>query len=89
MATKKEYPDRIEYLNEKGQLHRLDGPAIEFYDGHKEWFINGRLHREDGPSIEWNDGDKMWFLNGKGYSEQEWQDKIIKIKLERLKSYGN
>ena len=26
-------------LNDK--LHRLDGPAIEYTDGYKEWYVNG------------------------------------------------
>ena len=112
MVTKKELPDRIEYLNEKGQLHREDGPArewtdgtkqwyinglchredgpaVEYNDGSKEWYINGKLHREDGPAIEWSNGYKVWYLNGEVYFEQQWQDKVIKIKLQRLKSYGN
>ena len=89
MVTKQEFPGRIEYRNEKGQLHSLDGPAIEFKDGTKIWCINGFNHREDGPAIEYPDGSKSWYLNGTFYSEQEWSDKIIKIKLDRLKIYGN
>jgi len=27
------------YLN--GKYHRTDGPAVEFKDGDKRWFING------------------------------------------------
>lgn len=27
-------------------LHREDGPAIEYPDGCKEWFINGKRHRK-------------------------------------------
>ena len=27
------------YLN--NQLHRTDGPAIEYYNGYKYWYING------------------------------------------------
>ena len=27
------------YLN--GNLHRKDGPAIEYADGTKEWYLNG------------------------------------------------
>ena len=27
------------YLNDK--LHRIDGPAVEYEDGSKEWWING------------------------------------------------
>jgi hypothetical protein len=108
MVTKKVLKDKIEYRNEKGKLHRLDGPAvewnsgskfwykngknhredgpaIEYYEGSKEWYINGQFHREDGPAIEWYDGNKEWWINNKRYSEQEWQQEIIKIKLERLK----
>ena len=35
MVTKKFFPDRIEYYNENGQYHRLDGPAIEWINGSK------------------------------------------------------
>ena len=66
MVTKQEFSNRIEYLNEKGYLHRLDGPAIEGRNGYKAWYLNGIY-----------------------YSEQEWQQEVIKIKLERLKNYGN
>jgi hypothetical protein len=112
MVTKIELEDRIEYLNEKGQYHREDGPAREFINGTKEWWINGKYHREDGPAVErskgskewWlnglchredgpavvrSNGNKEWYLNGEYYTEQEHQQEVIKIKLERLKSYGN
>ena len=90
MVTKKEFPGRIEYLNEKGQLHRLDGPAIEWDSGSKYWCINGQYHREDGPAVEYSDGSKSWCLNGKYYyNEQQFQQEVIKIKLERLRNYGN
>ena len=32
------------YLN--GQLHREDGPAVEYTDGHKSWWLNGFLVTE-------------------------------------------
>ena len=28
-----------------GELHRTDGPAIEWADGSKTWWLNGKLHR--------------------------------------------
>ena len=89
MVTKQEFHNRIEYSNDKGLLHRLDGPAREWNDDTKEWWLNGLCHREDGPAIEYYDGSKSWYLNGEYYLEQDWQQEIIKIKLERLKSYGN
>ena len=30
-----------EYRNSQGQLHRLDGPAVEYPDGTKSWYIHG------------------------------------------------
>lgn len=30
-----------------GQLHRNDGPAIEYADGVKQWYKNGQFIRED------------------------------------------
>jgi len=36
------------HLNAEGQLHREDGPAIEWADGVKEWYWAGQRHREDG-----------------------------------------
>ncbi len=54
-----------EWLNSKGQLHRIDGPAIEYSNGDKWWYINGKKHREDGPAIELSDGTKYWYQNGK------------------------
>ena len=64
------------YFN--GELHREDGPAIEWADGSKHWFLNGKRHREGGPAVEDSDGTKHWFLNGKLHSEvgpaTEWPD---------------
>ena len=41
------------YYNNAGELHRDEGPAIEYADGDKFWYQNGNLHRTDGPAIEW------------------------------------
>ena len=43
------YGDKRWY-NEQDQLHREDGPSVEFVNGNKFWFINDQLHREDGPA---------------------------------------
>ena len=55
------------YLN--GNLHREDGPAIEYSNGDNEWYLNGKRHREDGPAIELNNVGKFWYLNGKRHRE--------------------
>ena len=51
------------YRNEKGQLHRIDGPAIINGD-RQEWWVEGKLHRVDGPA--YIDGNwQAWFMNAK------------------------
>jgi hypothetical protein len=52
-----------------GKLHREDGPAIEYSNGNKEWWLSGQLHREDGPAIEYSNGNKQWWLNGQLHRE--------------------
>jgi len=51
--------------------HRLDGPAIEYADGAKWWYVDGERHRLDGPAIEHADGTKWWYMHGKRLSEKE------------------
>ena len=63
-GTKHYYSDR-----EMKIFHREDGPAFEYVDGYKAWFIYGKLHREDGPAIEYANGGKTWYLNGKCHRE--------------------
>ena len=46
------------------KIHRVDGPAIEYADGSKEWYVNGKRDRADGPAVEWASGAKFWFVNG-------------------------
>lgn len=47
------------------QLHRLDGPAIEYIDGSNVWYQNGELHRLNSPAIEYASGTKYWYQNDK------------------------
>jgi hypothetical protein len=60
-------------------LHRVDGPAAEYADGGKGWWIDGKPHRIDGPAVEFADGDREWFVDGKrhrlnGPAIMEWTD---------------
>jgi len=50
-------------------LHKEDGPAIEYADGDKEYWINGERHREDGPAVECTNGHKEYWINGKRHRE--------------------
>ena len=66
------------YYNAANQLHRAGGPAVEYVDGHKEWYQNCQLHREDGPAIISKRGDKYWYQNNRLHRTNgpavEWND---------------
>jgi hypothetical protein len=57
------------WVNELGQYHLENGPAVEWVNGDKEWYLNGKLHRDDGPAIDYVNGRKEWFKHGKQYHE--------------------
>ena len=52
-----------------GQLHREDGPAVEWADVTKMWFLNGKLHRDGAPAVELADGGQEWYRHGKLHRE--------------------
>jgi len=56
--------DGTKWWKLNGELHRKDGPAVEYTDGYKAWWLHGMRHREDGPAIERADGTKAWYLHG-------------------------
>ena len=60
--TVDQWGDRI-YRNSQGLRHRVHGPAIEWADGDKEWYLDGQHHRTDGPAVERSNGDQYWCLN--------------------------
>ncbi len=69
----------IYYYKDKDRtiLHREDGPAVEYEDGSKAWFVNGKYHRLDGPAIEYANGFREWFVNGKYLCSVNKQGKIV------------
>jgi hypothetical protein len=50
--------------NESNQLHRENGPAEEYANGDKFYYINGLLHRENGPAVERANGYKFYYIKG-------------------------
>jgi hypothetical protein len=54
----------IRWYNDAGEIHRDDGPAVEYENGDKLWYINGKRHRIDGPAAEFIKGNNYWYLNG-------------------------
>ncbi len=50
---------------DKDNYHRINGPAVEYSDGGKRYFVDGEYHRIDGPAFEDANGHKEWVVNGK------------------------
>jgi len=75
---------RFEWFNKKGLLHREDGPAVEYIDGGKHWYVNGKRHRLDGPAVENANGGIEYCINGKYFLHDEWLIKTRQIKLKEL-----
>jgi hypothetical protein len=60
------YGNKLYFKNrEMTFLHRLDGPAVEYVDGFKSWYVDGKRHRIDGPAVEGSDGSKEWYVDGR------------------------
>lgn len=53
------------WYNERGKLHREDGPAVEFKNGTRHWRQHGQFHRVDGPAVEYVSGNQWWYQRGK------------------------
>jgi hypothetical protein len=53
------------WKNEAGELHRVDGPAVEYENGYKVWYLRRKRHRVDGPAVELANGYKEWWVYGK------------------------
>ena len=66
------------YYNAAGQLHRENGPAVEYDSDSKAWYQNDIRHREDGPAVILKTGSKLWFQNGELHRTDgpavEWSD---------------
>jgi hypothetical protein len=57
------------WYNSEGDLHRADGPAVEYANGAREWLLDGWRHREDGPAMEEADGSCFWYRNNQLHRE--------------------
>ena len=67
--TVKEFENGTKHWYKDGELHREDGPAIEWKNGYKLWYKDGKQHRENGPAIEFVNGDKHWLKDDKLHRE--------------------
>lgn len=71
------------WVNDLGEHHREDGPAIEYYNGNKYWCQNDLYHRIDGPAIELTNGSKAWYYYGKHIrcSSQQEFERWLRLKV--------
>lgn len=53
-------PIKPTYLRRR---HRLNSPAMIYYNGSKRWFKNDKLHNPNGPAVIHHDGFKEWWIN--------------------------
>jgi len=70
------------WYNENNLLHRTDGPAVEYADGTKLWYLHGKRHRTDGPAVEFANGTRYWYLHGVKLTEIEFLNKTKKSPCE-------
>ena len=66
------------YYNSAGDLHRDEGPAVEFVDKSERWFQDGLCHRDNGPAFITARGTRKWAINGRLHRTDgpaiEWSD---------------
>jgi len=80
-GNKRYYKDRKMTIR-----HRHDGPACEYSNGTKYWWVDGKQHRTDGPSYECPNGYKLWFVDGKVLTEMEFNalTSPLELTLEQI-----
>lgn len=79
--------DRMWYQYASARPHRDDGPAAEFADGTKIWYVLGEKHREDGPAVEFATGPRHYYWRGQmSSSEHVNGDKQIVFKIADRKT---
>ena len=74
--------DGSQVYYQNGNLHREDGPAVEYSDGYVGYWINGKLHRIDGPAVIHSNGHIGYWINGERVSKeaQELYHSLMKLK---------
>jgi hypothetical protein len=68
------------WFNDAGKFHRIGGPADEFDNGDKVFYVNGLRHNEDGAAIQLANGQNYFYLNGKELTEKKWAQEVKKLK---------
>lgn len=75
------------HRNENNDLHREEGPAVEFKSGLRQWAFNGRLHNPAGPAVLSDAGTRMFYWNGVRIPDKLWDATLTPkdvIEIENL-----
>jgi hypothetical protein len=73
------------WYDKNGRLHRLNGPAIIYYDGYEEWYRHGKLHRDDGPARAHSSADiEEWWKDDYFYEPSAHE--LITWKMKKKES---
>jgi Mor family transcriptional regulator len=69
----KVYDGKTIWYNLNGQRHREDGPALEYADGTKEWYLNGKhlTEEEFNQRMKPSCSGKVVEIDGKKYKLTE------------------
>ena len=64
------------WYNECGLIHRNGNPAVIYYDGDQEWWVNDLCHRIDGPAVIYAKGGYEWWINGREITNEvaQWME---------------
>ena len=68
------YSGATKHFNEKGQLHRTDGPAVDCPEGLSQWYIDGVFVIDPGAHllrIPRNDDEKLDLIGVFGFIENK------------------
>jgi len=64
LYTQHSWGDKFYYKDKAMNIrHRHDGPAVEWADGSKTWYVNDKRHHLDGPAIVYRNGEKEWYVD--------------------------
>jgi hypothetical protein len=74
----------VEYRNDKGQIHRIGGPAVICTDGTQEYYREGKIHRTDGPALIVPDGTVEYWMAGIEYTKEDYPKAVSEYKLKQL-----
>lgn len=67
------------FVDERLELHNMDGPALYGVGDSLQWFIHGKNHRLDGPAVIYDNGKAFYYLDDILYSKDDYLKEIHKL----------